>query len=190
MVVGALGSKDGTLIYPILLNNILGTKFKIVKGYSGTTDMSVAVERGEIDGFLGWCTSCIQFSKPDWLAEKKAKIFIQLALKKDPQFPEVPLVMDYITNEADRQIMKLFFSGAEMSRPFVAPPGVPDDRLSILRKAFEESTTDPELLAEAKKMKLNINLTRGEEIEKIIRANYETPQDVIEKASKIFKQDN
>jgi tripartite-type tricarboxylate transporter receptor subunit TctC len=188
MVVGSTGSKSGTNLYPILLNNILGTKFKIVKGYTGTKEMTLAVERGELDGFLGWCVSCILSEKPDWVREKTVKVFVQTALEKDPRFPDAAMVMDYIKNEEDRKIMTLFLSNAEMSRPFVAPPNIPRDRFAILRAAFEASARDPNMVADAKKMNLDINLMTGETIDKLIETIYNSPKSVVEKASAIFNQ--
>jgi tripartite-type tricarboxylate transporter receptor subunit TctC len=189
MVVGSTGSKSGTNLYPILLNSILGTKFKIVKGYAGTAELALAVERGEIDGFLGWCTSCILSEKPDWVRDGKVKVFVQTALEKDPRFPDADMVMDYVTKDEDRQVLSLFLSGAEMSRPFVAPPGLPKERLEMLRTAFEKMGGDAGFLSDAKKMELDINLTSGERIDALVKANYSAPKPVIARAAAVFNQD-
>jgi len=186
VVVGATGAADMTVTFPRLTNALLGTKFRVVSGYQGTPDLSLAIERGEVQGRLGWCWDCLKLDKPDWVKEKKIRVLLQFALKKDPELMDVPLVMDLAKSEADRQIMQLAFGNLEMARPFLAPPGVPAERVAALRAAFEATAQDPAFLVEARKLNIAINMARSQEIEKLLRDVYATPQPIVERAAKII----
>jgi tripartite-type tricarboxylate transporter receptor subunit TctC len=186
VVAGATGSGDMTVTYPRLLNAMLGTKFKIVPGYQGTPDLNLAIERGEVDGRLGWCWDCLKIDKPEWVSGKKVTILLQFAFAKHPELADVPLVMDLAKTEADRQLMRLSFANQEMARPFLAPPGVPADRVAALRAAFEATARDPAFLDEAKKLNMPINVATWQEIESLLREVYATPQPVIDRAAKII----
>jgi tripartite-type tricarboxylate transporter receptor subunit TctC len=185
VTVGATGSGDVTSIYPRVLNALIGTKFKVVGGYQGTSDLSLAMERGEIFGRLGWCWDCVKSEKPDWVANRKVTVMIQVGMEKDPDLPDVPYLMDLVRNEEDRQIVKLVFGSQEMARPFVAPPGVPAGQIASLRRAFEETLADPQFVAEAEKTNLPVKLTRWDKVEALIREVYATPPSVIERAARI-----
>src|SRR5690606_33725910 len=102
--VGATGAGDVTVIYPRVLNALVGTRFKIVSGYQGSSDLNLAIERGEVAGRLGWCWDCIKADKPDWVREKKIKIMIQLGLWKEPELADVPYVIELMKNQEDLQI--------------------------------------------------------------------------------------
>jgi tripartite-type tricarboxylate transporter receptor subunit TctC len=186
VVVGATGAGDMTVTFPRLTNALLGTKFKVVPGYQGTPDLSLAIERGEVEGRLGWCWECLKLDKPNWVKEKKIRVLVQFAFKKDPELKDVPLVMDLARNEDDRQIMQLAFGNLEMARPFLAPPGIPAERVAALRAAFEATAQDPAFLAEAHKLNIAINMARAPEIEKLLQDVYATPQPVVERAAKII----
>jgi tripartite-type tricarboxylate transporter receptor subunit TctC len=186
VVAGATGSGDVTVTYPRLMNAMLGTKFKIVPGYQGTPDLNLAIERGEVDGRLGWCWDCLKLDKPDWVSGKKVTILIQFAFAKHPELADVPLVMDLAKTDEDRQLMRLVFANQEMARPFLAPPGVPADRVAALRAAFDATAKDPAFLDEAKKLNMPINVATWQEIESLLREIYAMPQSVIDRAAKII----
>ena len=186
VTVGATGSGDVTSIYPRVLNALIKTRFKVVGGYQGTSDLSLAMERGEIHGRLGWCWDCVKAEKPDWIASDKIKIMIQLGMVKDPELPGVPHIFDLVKTDEDRQIVKLVFGSQDMARPFVAPPGVPHDRVVALRKAFEATLSDKDFLAEAQRLNMPIKLTSAAEIEKLIADVYATPQPVIDRAAAVI----
>jgi tripartite-type tricarboxylate transporter receptor subunit TctC len=186
VTVGATGAGDVTSIYPRVINALIGTKFKIVSGYKGTADLNLAIERGEVAGRLGWCWDCVKAEKPDWVEEKKVKVMIQLAFAPEPELPGVPVLLDVVKSEEDRQIVKLVFGSQEMARPFVLPPGVPQDRVALLRSAFEATLADPEFQAEAKRLNMPVKHTSWQDIEKLIADVYATPKPVIDRAAKII----
>jgi tripartite-type tricarboxylate transporter receptor subunit TctC len=124
---------------------------------------------------------------PTWVQDKKIKILMQLSLAKHPDLPDVPLIMDLAKNDEQRQILKLVFARQVMGRPFLGPPGIPDDRLTALRKAFMDTMKDPEFLAEAEKGKLEITPVSGEDIQKLVTDVYATPKDVAAKAGAMLK---
>lgn len=186
VTVGATGSGDVTSIYPRVLNALIKTRFKVVGGYQGTSDLSLAMERGEIHGRLGWCWDCVKSEKPDWISSGKIKVMLQLGMIKDPELAGVPHLLDLVTNEEDRQIVRLVFGSQEMARPFLAPPGAPPERIAALRKAFEDTLADADFLAEAQRLNMPIKLTKAQEIEKLIAEVYATPQSVIDRAAAII----
>ena len=186
VVVGATGAGDMTVTFPRLTNALLGTKFKIVPGYQGTPDLSLAIERGEVEGRLGWCWECLKLDKPDWVKGKKITVLLQFAFAKHPELKDVPLVMDLAKNDADRQIMRLAFGNLEMARPFLAPPGIPADRVAALRAAFEVTAKDPAFLDEARKLNVPVNVASSREIETLLRDVYATPQPIVDRAAKII----
>ena len=183
--VGATGAGDVTAIYPRVLNALIGTRFKVVGGYRGTSDLNLAIERGEVAGRLGWCWDCVKAEKPNWVSDKQINVPLQLGLQKHPEL-DAPMAIDLARDEEARQIMRLVFGSQEMARPFVAPPGVPVDRIAALRKAFEATVADKDFLAEAQKMALPVNIAYWHELEKLIKDVYATPEPIIARAAKII----
>ena len=185
--VGATGAGDVTAIYPRVLNALIGTRFRVVGGYRGTTDLNLAIERGEVAGRLGWCWDCVKAEKPNWIADKQIVIPLQLGLQKHAEL-DAPMAFDLAKDEEARQIMRLVFGSQEMARPFVAPPGVPADRIAALRKAFEDTVKDKDFLAEAQKMAMPINIAYWHELEKLIKEVYATPEAIVARAAKIVNE--
>jgi tripartite-type tricarboxylate transporter receptor subunit TctC len=178
LTVGGSGPAADTDQFPKVLNATIGTKFKIVTGYPGGNDVDLAMERGEVMGRCGWSWSSVIATHRHWLDEKKISVLVQLSLSKHPDLPNVPLVMDFAKNEAERQIFKLVFARQPMGRPFLAPPGIPGDRVAVLRKAFMDTMRDKQFLAEAEKMQLEINPVSGEAVQEIVQDVYRTPKAV------------
>ena len=178
LTVGGSGPAADTDQFPKVLNATIGTKFKIVTGYPGGNDVDLAMERGEVMGRCGWSWSSVIATHQSWLDDKKINVLVQLSLKKHPDLPNVPLVMDFARTEQQAQIFKLVFARQPMGRPFLAPPAVPADRVTALRKAFMETLRDREFLAESEKMKLEINPVSGDEVQKIVQDVYRTPKPV------------
>jgi hypothetical protein len=162
-----------------MLKNLLGAKIKLVSGYPGGPEVNLAMERGEVDGRCGWSWSSIKITKSEWLADKRINLVLQMALNKSPQLPDVPLVIDLAKTDRERQILKLMLSRQAMGWPFIAPPDLPAERAQALRKAFDDTMTDPEFLAEAKQRLLEVNPMRGVDIGKLIGDLYQTPPDII-----------
>lgn len=176
LTVGATGSGADTQIYPQLFSNLLGMKFKIVSGYPGSRAISLAMERNEVQGI---CISYDSLSHETTFQEGKVNMLLQAALKPDPRIKDVPVATEAAPGGIERQALQLFFARNELGRPFVAPPGVPQDRLDALRKGFEETMTDPGFVADAKKQQLNIVPTSWQTIQEDVAKAYETPKDVV-----------
>jgi tripartite-type tricarboxylate transporter receptor subunit TctC len=186
LTVGSTGVGDDTYQFPTIINAVLGTKLKIVTGYPGGNDVSLALERGEVQGRCGWSWSSVETTRPEWIESKKIVVLVQMSLSKHPDLPDVPLIMDFAKTDEERQIFKLIFARQVMGRPFLAPPGVPADRLAALRQAFAETMTDPAFLADAAAGKFEINPVGGEQLEVLVNEIYQTPPQVTKKAAAIL----
>ena len=186
-IAAATSFSADTGVYPTMFNTVLGTKMKVITGYRGGPEMSLAIEKGEAHGRCGWSWTAVKSTKPEWLTNKSINILLQAGLKKSVDLPGVPLVIDLAKTDRQRQILNLAFAPQQIAWPFVAPPGLPADRQQMLRKAFDAALRDPELLAEAKKLKLDIDPMRGAEVEKVVAALYRTPADVVAQVRAIMK---
>jgi tripartite-type tricarboxylate transporter receptor subunit TctC len=187
LLVGAVSNNDDTGQFARVMNAVLGTKMKIVAGYPGGNDVALAMERGEVKGRCGWSWSSVLAAHIAWWKEKKINILVQLALDKHPDLPDVPLVTELATNPAQRQMLRMIFARQVMGRPFVAPPGVPAERVAALRKALMDTTADKEFLADAAKAKLEINPVDGAKVEALVKEIYATPAEVAKQAAAALK---
>jgi tripartite-type tricarboxylate transporter receptor subunit TctC len=185
--VGGTGAAADTDQFPRIINGVLGTKMKIVTGYPGGNDVNLALERGEVDGRCGWSWSSVKSTRASWLSEKKMTILVQLSLAKHADLPDVPLIVDIAKTEEQRQILRLIFARQALGRPFLAPPGVPQDRVAALRKAFMDTMADKEFLADADKAQLEITPIAGEALQKLVTEVYATPPAVAQKAADILR---
>jgi tripartite-type tricarboxylate transporter receptor subunit TctC len=183
LTVGGTGAAADTDQFPRIINGMLGTKMKIVTGYPGGNDVGLAMERGEVNGRCGWSWSSVKSTHQTWLRDKKINILVQLALEKHPDLPDVPLVTDLAKTDEQRQVLKLIFARQVMGRPFLAPPGIPQDRVEALRKAFMDALSDKDLLAEADKAQLEINPVAGDRIQDLVKEVYQTPKEIAGKAA-------
>jgi tripartite-type tricarboxylate transporter receptor subunit TctC len=190
LVVGGTGPSADTDQFPRIVNGVLGTKMKIVTGYPGGNDVSLAMERGEVQGRCGWSWSSVISTRKDWYDSKKINILVQLSLQKHPDLPNIPLILDLAKNEEQKQILTLVFARQALGRPYLAPPGVPADRLAALRKAFMDTMKDPEFLAEAEKAKLEITPISGEEVQKIVVEAYKVDPKIAKKTEELLKAEN
>jgi tripartite-type tricarboxylate transporter receptor subunit TctC len=188
LIVAATGASDDTMHFARILNGVLRTKLKPIAGYPGGNDMSLAMERGEVQGRCSWSWSSVRASNQAWLDQKKINILAQLALTKHPDLPDVPLAIDLARSDEDRQVLKLVFARQVAGRPFLAPPGVPKDRADMLRKAFMDTMRDPDFLAEAAKARLEITPVSGDELDALVRDLYATPAAISQRAAAILKQ--
>jgi tripartite-type tricarboxylate transporter receptor subunit TctC len=181
VILGGTGVGSSIVIYPTVMNNVLGTKFKIVLGYKSTMEIDIAMERGEVQARTGSYTA-LGSEHPDWLKEKKVDIVAQIGEKKDPELPNVPLMTALGKTDEERQVLKLISSPIAVGRPYLAPPDVPAAQLATLRKAFDATLKDKGFLADAKKLDIDIDPTSGEELARIVRETIEAPPAVIAKA--------
>jgi tripartite-type tricarboxylate transporter receptor subunit TctC len=187
LIVGGTGQAADTDQFPRILNGVLGAKFKIVSGYPGGNDVTLAMERGEVKGRCGWSWSSVLATHKRWIDNKSITVLAQLSLNKHPDLPDVPLIMDFAKGEDQQQIFKLIFARQVMGRPYLAPPGVPADRADALRKAFMDTMRDPEFLAEAEKSQLEITPVAGAEVEKLVNDLYQTPKALADKAAEFIR---
>jgi hypothetical protein len=144
--------------------------------------MLLAMERGEVEGNCGLGWTFLKLRKADWLREKKINILFQWALRRHPDLPDVPLIIDSAKSPADRQVFELLLAPQDMGRPFFAPPGVPADRVAALRAAFARTFADPQFLADADKMGLEVQHRGGEEVQQLVERIYASPADVVARA--------
>ena len=181
LVVGGTGGSADTDQFPKVFNSVLGAKMKIVAGYPGGNDINLAMERGEVAGRCGWSWSSVISTQAGWLKDKKINVLVQLSLEKHPDLPNVPLITEFAKDDITRGVFKLVFARQVMGRPFVAPPGIPAERVAVMRKAFLDTMKDKELLAEAAKAKLEISAVSGEAVQKLVNEAYKMPPEVVKR---------
>jgi tripartite-type tricarboxylate transporter receptor subunit TctC len=184
VIVGASAPGTSTRDFPALLNNATGAKFRIVSGYPGTREITLAIEKGEVQGVCGFSWSSLSVQHPNWLKTGFIRILVQENDKGHPEVNRmgVPHATDFAKTPQDRQIMDLIYSSEIFGRPYFLPPGVPPERVAALRKAFIETLQDPDLLAESEKLHLDLTPISGEELQAIAAKMYATPADVVELA--------
>lgn len=188
VLMGGAGAGTAVSTVPVLLNRMLGSKFKLVEGYGSSTDVVLAMERNEVHGV---CQSISSFerSKPGWI--EAGKMFVLFNMEKTPMRnftkAQVPSIHEFAKTDEHRKILTLFSSSVEFGRPFVAPPEVPADRVALLRKAFVAALKEPELLAEADKQQLDIALITGEELTNLIKDMMDTPPELIKKMEEYLR---
>jgi tripartite-type tricarboxylate transporter receptor subunit TctC len=186
ITVGGTSMSADTDQFPKVIDGVFGAKMRIVSGYPGGNNVVLAMERGEIQGRCGWSWSSVMSTHKAWIDEKKITVLVQLALRKHPDLPNVPLIMDLAKTDEQKQILKLIFARQTMGRPYLAPPGIPADRAQALRKAFMDTMSDKDFLADAAKTKLEITPVDGAELQKLVAEVYATPADIEKKAAALL----
>jgi len=168
ITAGATSFYDDIGSLSLVTKRITGAKLNIVTGYPGGNDISAAMEKGEVDAEFGWSWGSIKSRARPWLDDKKINIVFQLGMEKAPDLPDVPFVMDYAKSERDKRALELLMAPEAFAWPFVAPPDVPADRVALLRAAFDATMTDPEFVADAKRVNLEINPMSGVAMQALI----------------------
>jgi len=187
LIMGGIGSSSDLAVFPKIINVVVGTRMQVVNGYAGGNEVMLAMERGEVGGRCAWSWSAAKATRQDWIDKKQINIFAQTALRKHPELPNVPLVLDYAKTDADRSIFKLMFARQEFAWPYIAPPDVSADRIDALRRAFLATMKDKDFLADAEKAKLEIMPVPGEDIHKLVTELYATPPAIVQKAMAMVK---
>jgi tripartite-type tricarboxylate transporter receptor subunit TctC len=182
LIVAGTGADATEVVWPKAANKLIGTRFKIVLGYPGSTEMLLALERGEVEGNCGLGWTFLKLRKADWLKEHKINILFQWSLRKHPDLSQVPLLIDATRTPDDRKVFEFLLAPQDMGRPFFAPPGVPAERMQALRDAFAQTLKDPQFLADGDKMGIEVQLVRGEEVQALVERIYRAPPDVIARA--------
>jgi tripartite-type tricarboxylate transporter receptor subunit TctC len=188
LIVGAEGGgTSDSELFARLTNAALGTHARIITGYKGSADVLLAMEKGEVNGlFVGGWTGIRDKASP-WLASGAAKLLVQLAVRPEAMFPDVPLIMDFARADRQRQILRLAFTAELWGRPYVAPPDLPPERARALRDAFQATMRDPAFLAEAQKLGFDIGPLSGAEMADLIAGLYASPADVIQATRAAFR---
>ncbi|MBO0712722.1 MAG: hypothetical protein J2P47_15735, partial [Acetobacteraceae bacterium] len=181
--VGGTGAGSQMETLPALLNRLFGTRIRVISGYQGGNAIYLAMERGEVQGRCGGLVSSINATRPDWFAEQKVTVPIQVALARNPQFPDVPAIIEYAKDAHTRDVLRLALAAEDMDRPILVPPGVPPERLAALRAAFHAAMNDPGFIAEAKRQHLEIDEVAGERVAAIVAATFALPPDIAKDAS-------
>jgi tripartite-type tricarboxylate transporter receptor subunit TctC len=182
MIVGGTGDGADTDNFPKALNKILGTKLKLVTGYPGGNEIMLAMERGEVEGRCGYSWSSATTTHADWLRDKKMNVLVQIALQKHRDMPNVPLITELADNAEDRAVLEFIFAGQVWGRPFLAPPGIPADRVQALQESFMAVTKDPVFIAEVTKQKLEVNPVSGPEVARLVGIQHKASPVVIKRA--------
>lgn len=184
--VASTGPGSPSEAYPKLFNALIGTKYKVIRGYTGSTAGLLAMERGEVDGALtSWNT--MKTTRQALLDDKKMFIAVQYATKRAPDLPNVPAVVELGQNEADKQLLTFAAASGDIGRAFIAPPGLSPDRVKTLRDAFEATMKDKELLAEVEKAKLDFDPANAAEMERLVKVTLDTPAELVQRMEKILK---
>ena len=181
VVLGGTGPASSIVIFPTAMNNILGTKFKIVTGYKSSSEIDVVLERGEVLARSNSYASLVS-KRPQWLSEKKVNILVQVGAKRDKALPDVPLLSELATNDLDRQTLQLISSPILMGRPYLAPPRTGADRVAALRKAFQGTMDDKAFQGEIKRLNLDLDPFGGDEVSRVVNDTINAPEEIIAKA--------
>ncbi|MDT2019665.1 hypothetical protein [Methylocella sp. CPCC 101449] len=187
-IFGASAGGGSTRDYAAMIAKTAGAKFRIVSGYKGTTDILLAMERGEVDGLCGFDWNSLKSQKPDWLRDKKINILLQIALEPNAELNQlgVPILWNFVTKDDDRKALELIVSQQVFLRSYIAPPGTPQTQVNMLREAFARTLADPDFLSDAAKAKIDINPSSGEKVQKVVETLYATPADVVARARELM----
>jgi tripartite-type tricarboxylate transporter receptor subunit TctC len=181
VVLGGTGPDSSSVVFPRILNALIGTRFKVVAGYEGVNMVSIAMERGEVEGIVRpWAVT--KTVRPEWLQEKKINLVVQYALARHPEIVDVPAVVDLASNEEERQLLSLYASGSDIGRSIIAPPGVPAETIEVLRRAFIAAIKDPALIADVQKTGLEIDPLPGDQLQALVARAVDVPPPVIDSA--------
>ena len=187
VAVSASGAGGNSSIMPRILNQVLGTKFKVIGGYAEGSGSTLALERGEVDGVCGLSYSTLKTMHADWFRDRKVNVIVQIGLQKLRDLPDVPNALDLITNPDDRRVLELILIRQEMGRPFALPDGVAADRVALLRQAFEATLKDPAFIADAQKLQMEIDPLTGAQIEGLLKTAYSAPRPIVERAAQLVR---
>jgi hypothetical protein len=182
VVMGATGAGSYTIIYPTVMNSLIGTRFKLVTGYQSTAEVGLAMERGEIEGRAGNNFNSLKSENGELLRTGKINLIAQVGLTRDAEFPQVPLLTDFARSEDDRRILRLISTDVVIGRPFVTSPGVPAERVALLRRAFDAMMRDPAYIEDSRKANIDVSATDGATIQSIVNDLVGAPDDIVAKA--------
>jgi tripartite-type tricarboxylate transporter receptor subunit TctC len=181
--VGASGSGSQSNLNPHVYNAFLGTQFRVITGFPGTREMTLGMERGELDGIAGWSWDSLKLERPGWAKSDEVHIIMQVSDKRHHELPSVPNMYDLIANEDDKRVLDVIFAHQLLGRPFAMPPEVPLLRITMLRAAFDTAIADKALLEEAEKIRLELDYVSGADVEAHVKRIFSTPKPLIDRAA-------
>jgi tripartite-type tricarboxylate transporter receptor subunit TctC len=183
VVVGGTGPESSSVVFPRILNAMFGMQFKVVAGYEGVNMVSIAMERGEVEGMVRpWAV--IKTVRPEWLRDGRINLIVQYALARHPEIKDVPAVVELAETSEQRQVLSLYSSGSDIGRAIVAPPGVPGDIVGVLRTAFASTMKDAGFITDLHKSGLDVDPLAGEQLQALVRTAVEVPPAVVDVARK------
>jgi len=186
LILGETGAGTGTRSYPKALSSILGMKFKLIAGFPSSSDVFLAMERGEVDGICESLDS-VHGKKPDWIPKRVVNVLFQGGDGINHEIKDVPHILQFAKTDQERAEITFLYAGQGIGRPFVAPPDMPAERLKMLRDAFNATMKDAEFVAEVQKQSLDLDPRTGEQLEKLIREIYATPKPIVDKIGELIK---
>jgi tripartite-type tricarboxylate transporter receptor subunit TctC len=186
LILGDTGPGTGTRSYPKALNELIGTRFKLVGGFPASSDVFLAMERGEVEGICGSLDS-IKIRRPDWIANKTVIILLQGGAVPNPELKDIPFVLDFARSDEQKQAIEFLYAGQGIGRPFVAPPALPPERLKMLRDAFNATMRDADFMADARKSKLELEPEDGGHLATLIAKIYATPKPIVDRVTALIK---
>jgi tripartite-type tricarboxylate transporter receptor subunit TctC len=183
-VFGGVSTSDSTRGYGYMHKKTSGAKYDVVSGYSGTAEIALAMERGELDGVCGWDWASFKSQRPDWIRDHQANLLLQVGLEPNEELTRmgVPSVFKYITNEDDRKVVELIISQQVFQRSYIAPPGLPAEQLDTLRSAFDATMRDQDFLHDAETIRIDIAPLPGAKVQELVQKIYAAPKDVVARA--------
>jgi tripartite-type tricarboxylate transporter receptor subunit TctC len=181
---GGVSANDSTREYGYMHKKTAGAQYDVVSGYSGTAEIALAMERGELDGVCGWDWSSFKSQRPDWLRDNKVNVLLQVGLEPNPELARmgVPSVFKYLKSDEDRKVVELIISQQVFQRSYIAPPGLPAEQLGALRAAFDATMSDKQFLEDAEKIRIDISPLPGSKVQELVQTLYAMPKDVIARA--------
>ena len=182
LTVGASGAASPSAVFPYLFNSIVGTKIKVINGYTTSATILTALEAGELNGFCAWGWVPMKAMRADWIRDRKFNVLFQIGLAKHKDHPETPLILDFAKTPEDRALLEILVAPQVFARPFAAPPGIPADRAAALREAFNKTVRDPAFIEEAERMVLEPDLVDAAMLEGVLKQIYNAPKPLLERA--------
>ena len=181
---GGVSTSDSTRGYGYMHKKTSGAKYDVVSGYSGTAEIALAMERGELDGVCGWDWASFKSQRPDWIRDNKVNLLLQVGLEPNEELTRmgVPVVFKYVTNEDDRKAVELIISQQVFQRSYVAPPGLPAELLDTLRSAFDATMRDKDFLHDAETIRIDISPLPGAKVQELVQKIYTAPKDIVARA--------
>jgi tripartite-type tricarboxylate transporter receptor subunit TctC len=181
---GGVSSNDSTREYGYMHKNTAGAQYDVVSGYSGTAEIALAMERGEIDGACGWDWSSFKSQRPDWIRDGKVNLLLQVGLEPNAELTRmgVPSVFKYVKSDEARKVVELVISQQVFQRSYIAPPGLPAEQLDTLRSAFDATMSDRQFLDDAEKIRIDVSPLSGAKVQALVQKLYATPKDIVARA--------